>query len=326
MGKQVTGEQIKRAKTVNLYDYFTCREPHLIFRTSPNEIRLREHDSLNITPGGKWHWHSRGIGGIGNPVNFFMAVFHLDFPAAVERLCAASPQLAALPQAAERESQELTMPKCRKEPQRVLKYLTEQRGIDADILAECVEQGRLFETVSYGNCLFLGFDCSGRMRYGATRGTTGTYHGELEGSDKRFGFCLPASRPDAETVVVAEAPIDALSVATLDKLKQGEARRSGRHYLALGGTSPLALIQFLQDRPEVREVVFCLDADSAGTKGTAAMANAILEDAELNRQIHTLTDRPPPWAGMDYNDILLAHREYERARRRFAQAAAGQGG
>ena len=322
----MSAEQIRQAKRVNLYDYLTHWEPHLIYRTSPNEIRLREHDSLNITPSGKWHWHSQGVGGIGNPINFFMIVFKLDFPAAVERLCSAPARSAVLLKAAEndrKEVQEIVMPKCRKEPQRVIKYLTEQRGIDADILAECVEQKRLRETVNYSNCLFLGFDSTGWMRYGATRGTTGTYHGELEGSDKRFGFCLPASRPDADTVVVAEAAIDALSLATLDKLKHGEELRQGRHYLALGGTSPLALMQFLSDRPEVREVVFCLDADSAGTKGTEAMAAAILDDAALNRQIHTLTDRPPPWGGMDYNDILLAHRGHEQAQRRFQVAAGG---
>ncbi|MDR1209281.1 MAG: hypothetical protein LBK41_03050 [Clostridiales bacterium] len=44
----------------------------------------------------------------------------------------------------------------------------------------------------------------------ARRGTTGNFKRGADGSDKRFGFCLPPNERGRKTVIVFESPIDAL--------------------------------------------------------------------------------------------------------------------
>ena len=58
----VTKEQIERAKEWDLLSYLQTYEPHEVKRCGGTEYRTVTHDSLKIS-NGKWHWHSRGIGG-----------------------------------------------------------------------------------------------------------------------------------------------------------------------------------------------------------------------------------------------------------------------
>lgn len=100
-----------------------------------------------------------------------------------------------------------------------------------------------------------------------------------------------------------ESAIDALSGATLRKLSgQGWEDTS---YLALGGTSPLALMQFLKDHGEVSAVMLCLDNDAAGRLGSEKAAATIRASPDANRQVCRIEDMPPPGKyGKDYNAHL----------------------
>jgi hypothetical protein len=60
---QVSTEQIKQAKKVDLLTYPTENEPHEILKTkSTNEYRMATHSSLVIS-NGLWFWNRAGIGG-----------------------------------------------------------------------------------------------------------------------------------------------------------------------------------------------------------------------------------------------------------------------
>ena len=58
----VTAEQIRQAKQMDLLTYLQSYEPDNLKKISHNTWCTKEHDSLKIS-NGKWHWFSRHIGG-----------------------------------------------------------------------------------------------------------------------------------------------------------------------------------------------------------------------------------------------------------------------
>lgn len=179
----------------------------------------------------------------------------------------------------------------------------QHRGIDADIISRCIGEGILYESRRYHNCVFVGREPSGKARYAFQRGVYGEFKGDVEGSDKKYGFFLPAADLGSPFLTVAESPIDALSLATLSK-RQGEDWQN-RYYLSLGGTSPCALMQFLKDHPAASCISLCLDNDKAGLAGMERIRGALSVDPALSRRIKVITDNPPPYfGGKDYNELL----------------------
>lgn len=106
-------------------------------------------------------------------------------------------------------------------------------------------------------------------------------------SEKAFAY-------KADTVEVYEAPIDAMSGASL-KLMQHTGPWRSVHYLALGGTDYAALDAFLRYFPAVLKIVLCLDNDNAGRTRTQDII------AHLAGSGKVVEDRPPS-VGKDYND------------------------
>ena len=184
----------------------------------------------------------------------------------------------------------------------VVSYLR-QRGIDADIINHCIAKGLLYESRHYRNCVFVGRDAAGKARYACLRGIYSTFKNDVEGSDKRYSFFLPAIQKDSICLVVAESPIDALSIASLLKM-QGEDWTKN-HYLSLGGTAPLAMLAFLYSHTAVTQVSLCLDNDVAGLTGMEKIREAVQSDEELSKRIQVMADNPPPRSfGKDYNELL----------------------
>lgn len=120
----------------------------------------------------------------------------------------------------------------------------------------------VFERISYvNNCVFCGFDENREMKYAAMRGVNqnSSFRQDAIGSDKQYGFCMEGTGND---VFVFEAPIDAMSHATLYKLEGLDWKKDSR--ICLGGVSELALDQYLKTHPGTKNIHFCLDNDQAG--------------------------------------------------------------
>lgn len=302
----VTEEQIARAKQIDLLDYLLANEPHNLKKTG-NEYRLRDHDSLTVS-NGKWHWHSRGFGGT-TALNYLMKVRGMEFTEAVQVLAydaRAGPQLSVPTSPAKlppKKAKPFVLPARNVNNDRAVAYLL-GRGIDRMILRRCIEVGTLYEGRKYHNCVFIGqTNERGKPGFACVRATNGGFRQDIEGSDKRFGFVLPARTPPGEIVMVAEAPIDALSLATLQKCKDTDWE--SRYYLSLGGVSPLALLYLLQICPQINHIVLGLDNDKAGLEAIEKIKAAVYEDEMLQGRTLCITVSPPP-VGKDYNDTLLA--------------------
>ena len=302
----VTKEQIRRAKGWDLLSYLQTYEPGEL-RKAGTEYYTAGHDSLKIS-NGVWHWHSRGIGGK-TALDYLIKVRGMDFVTAVGALCSEKmPVLDKEYKRKEPEPEEAARPGKFYLPEgdrigaAVVSYL-QKRGIDGDIINQCIRLGLLYESREHHNCVFVGYDLRERPRYACLRGTGSGFKGEIAGSSKDYGFYLPAREKDSPFVAVAESPIDALSAASLLKMQGEEWERN--YYLSLGCTAPRALLQFMRDHPAVTDVSLCLDNDEAGRIGMEKIRAAVREDKEISGRIRLIADNPPPVIlGKDYNELL----------------------
>ena len=104
-------------------------------------------------------------------------------------------------------------------------------------------------------------------------------------------------------VAVFEAPIDALSHATLQEL---EGWKWNGWRLSLGGTSHVALTAFLERHPEIRRVTLCMDNDLAGLVNARKIRDMLKQDRGFR---HIRVSVNPPRTGKDYNEKLLRVKE-----------------
>lgn len=305
----VSRSQIERAREIDLLSYLQTYEPDSIRQTSANEYCLAEHDSLKIS-NNKWHWFSHGFGGK-DALTFLVKVRNMDFVDAVLTLCneRAPPVLYSQPITPPKPKSTFVLPTPDKDNFRVITYLL-NRGIDREIINRCIGAGTLYQSKSYGNCVFVGKDRDNTPRFACMRSTINNFRQDIENSDKKYCFNIPSTDPDARFALIAEAPIDILSLATMRKMDTSVPDRY--HYLALAGTSTLALSQYLTDHPKIDHVIVCLDNDTAGRKCADRIKEAVKTDEMLkNRHIFVITEPPP--TGKDFNDSLIAIREKQKA-------------
>ena len=297
----VTTEEIQAAKRVDLLSYLQTQQPDELVKLSGGTYCTKEHDSLKIS-NGKWNWFSRGFGGT-TALDYLIKVQGYSFPEAVQTILGSR----AIPAPVSPHTPKAEPERCLCLPERdanneaVIRYLT-GRGIDRDILRHCMAQGQVYESRKYHNAVFVGFDSSGTARYAMLRGTYGDFKGEAGGSDKRFGFLL-ANQADASAVHLFESPIDALSYATLLKMKGRDWQYTP--LLSLGGvfkkgkekgTVPAALESYLSSHAGTRSILLHLDNDDTG-RGAAAL---LQEELSARYQV---VDSPAPF-GKDVNEYL----------------------
>ena len=306
----VTKEQVAAARRMTAIEFLRrYRANDLVKSSARGEFELKSHDSFKINgESSLWHWKSRGIGGK-SALDYLMHVEGCSFVEAVRLLCEERPCF--IPQRHEevkRQCPPFALPEKSPTSTRVEAYLR-CRGISQPVIQKCLDDGILYESLPYHNCVLVGRDAGGTPRYAALRGTY-TYgkqfKGESTGSDKRFGFCI---KPTAEsgTVAVFEAAIDAMAEMTL----AGDA--ADKYRLSLGGIyapeegrdihPPAALEEFLAQHPRVDSIEFCLDNDPPGRAAAAALAR-------LYGERYQVAVRLPPIEGFDYGDLAQAALEY----------------
>jgi hypothetical protein len=305
----ITREDLQQAKEMDLLTYLRNYEPQELVHVSGDTYCTKEHDSLRIS-NGKWHWFSHGFGGR-SALDYLIKVKGLTFTQAVETILGRSSDRPPIfyRQKAVKEKQ-LVMPVLSKSTERVEKYL-QGRGIHPLVIRYCIEHRVLFESKYYHNAVFVGYDKMRIPRYGALRGTTGSYKSDLSGSDKHFSFSLGESET-ATTVHVFESAIDAMSYATLELMKGHDWRQD--YLLSLAGVFqtkrekvvPVALKRCLEEHPTIRIVRLHLDNDEVG-RGAAKGIIAGLQGK------YVVFDEPPS-CGKDVNDQLRSYVKNRRIR------------
>ena len=150
----VTEEEYQAAKQVRAYEYLQTYQPGRLKKTrTRNEWQLQDHDSFKINEiTSKWHWKSRGIGGM-SALRFLMQVDGMGYTEAVKILCEQTPVYVSRAEPAPRKKP-FSLPFPNDSFYRVRRYLN-QRGIRDEVLDYCVQLGILYESAPYHNAVFV---------------------------------------------------------------------------------------------------------------------------------------------------------------------------
>ena len=300
-----TEEQIKKARSIDLLTYLQTYEPTELIHVRGNTYCTREHDSLKIS-NGKWMWWSRGFGG-SSALDYLIKVKGIPFIRAMEILSA---EMLNIHHSYTRRcndpdhggERKLLLPERSETNLEVIRYLA-GRGIDREIIRDCIDEGLIYESLPYHNCIFLGFDETGKPAYACYRATKGErLMGDAAGSDKRYAFRIGCA---GSTIHVFESAIDLLSYATIMKMRTGEWR--AEPMLSLGGVYapstnsgqsklPIALENMTQNQTQINTIALHLDNDFAGRSAASAITTQL-------EGRYVIRDEPPP-VGKDCNDFL----------------------
>ena len=137
-------------------------------------------------------------------------------------------------------SQDFRLPEKNEDDELIVKYLTESRALEKNLVMEWIARGDIYEEKKRHNVVFAGRDADSIPRYAHCRGTGEIkYRGDVVGSDKSYGFSY---RGTDNQLFVFEAAIGLLSFIQL--FPKDWKKRS---YLSLGGVSSAALMTFLSE-------------------------------------------------------------------------------
>ena len=275
-------EEIEQAKNVDLIE-FIRRCGHEVIKKGPRAHCLQEHDSFVVT-NNRWIWNRENIGGSAidfamhypnkNTRTFIEAINYIHETMNNSSISYTPRESKSLEDKKPVETfSSLVLPDRYQNSKRVFAYLLKTRCIDKDIVSDMIKQRKIYECTQHHNCVFLGYDKEGSVRYAAMRGALAgrKYVQECEGSSVNFGFVMEGR---SNKLYVFEDSIDALSHATFTKLEGKDYTED--HRLALhGNCTQYRLLQYLNDNPNLNHVVFCLDNDLGGRNATTRLRHIL---------------------------------------------------
>ena len=295
---------IERVRNVDVIAFLE-KYQGLTFKPMGGGYRCKQHESLAVKADRlSWYWHSQGVGGHG-ALDYLVKAENMAFRDAVGVIMGATPPTA--PPKRERQTEPppktLILPEASGVPLRLYDYLCIKRGIDGDVVNTLMQKEKLYED-RRGNVVFVGHDEQGAARFASLRGTQANFRGDCSGSDKMYGF--NAVFAPCERVYLFESPIDLMSHASLVNADTGDTGAWKQHSrLSLAGTSDAALPFFLNQHKEVKEIVLCLDNDTAGREAAAIIARKYAYKG------YTALNELP--RGKDFNEDLQAVTAQKRA-------------
>lgn len=308
-------EIVKKAEEMDLLTYLQNYEPQELVKIGNGTYTTKTHDSIRIS-NGLWNWFSKGIGGK-NAVSYLIKVKNYTFFEAIQTIL--GNVNVKEPITYKKEEKNINMPIVL--PQRAInsdnakRYLI-KRGIDTEIIQECINKNLIYESMLKHNVVFVGFDEKNNPKYAFYRGTNATrFMGEAKGSDKKYSFRLE-SKEENSRVHLFESAIDLLSYATLLKMKNLDWHKE--NMISLGGVNqpsqtnknnkiPISIREFLIKNPNIKEIYLHLDNDEVGRNASKSLQ-------EVLSTKYKVLDRPPP-IGKDCNDYLkyvLSNRNFNK--------------
>ena len=294
MGKYIPPPILDELKKVDLVTYFRTIMPYELVKASANEYTTKTHDSLRMS-NGLWNWCSKGVGGR-NAIDYLMKTEQLEFNDAanllLKQLQNKVPTIEQQP--TKPKEKHIIIPEKNTASDNVISYL-KSRGIDEEIIKECIEKKLIYEEKHYHNAVFLGYDDLGNIKYAGCRSTNETiFKQDATGSDKSYSFRLE-SNTKTDTIYIFEGAIDTLSYATFLKLYGMDYK--AKTLISLAGIYqpasdiskskiPLAIQRYLDKHPETKNIFLCFDNDKAGRKASKAL-QIVLADK------YTVVIKPP---------------------------------
>lgn len=298
-------EIVEEINKMDLLTYLENYEPNELVRVGANTYTTKTHDSIRIS-NGLWNWFSRGIGGR-SAVDYIKAEKNLSFKEAIDYIAekAQIQRPFVYQNEVEKIKKEFRLPLKNGNNNQAKSYLM-KRGIDAEIIDECIKNNLIYEEKNNHNVVFVGYDKYKNARYAFCRATNETrFMRDSQGSDKTYTFRL-VSNSKSNRVHLFESAIDLLSYATL--IKQKHLNYNAENMISLAGVFkpsehteeikiPLALTNFLAENKNIKEIYLHLDNDEVGRKASEKLVQLLSKE-------YKVYDRPAPF-GKDCNDYLM---------------------
>ncbi len=272
---EFTDIQKQRAAAVDLEDFLLSRGERLL--REGRDSRLASDHSVTVC-GNEWYDHATKEGG--GPISFVQKFYGLSYPEAMTCLLNGEQgEIRAAPPK-EKEKKEFFLPPRNNTVCRVYAYLLQQRHISRNVLDAFVHAGLIYESRKrpkgsereYHNAVFVGKDEHGTARHAHKRSVNSAGPGlklNIVGCDARYSFHYTGT---SDRLYVFEAPVDLLSFLTLYQKDW-----KSHSYAALCGTSEHAMLWMLEQHPNIRNVLLCLDHDAAGIEANGRLTE-ILRD------------------------------------------------
>ena len=301
MSKYVPKELVKKAKEVDLLTYFMNYNPSELVKKGVGTYCLKTHDSVIIS-NGLWHRFSTNEGGK-TALDYLMKVEKMTLQEAVQSILNREIIEYKVPKEELKENRKLVIPIKASNNNRAIEYL-KNRGIDEEIIQECINNNMIYQEDKTNNIVFIGFDNDGNIKYAGCRSTGNKrIMRDAKGSSKEFSFRM-LSNIKNNTIHIFESAIDLLSYATMLKIKGYDYKN--HNLIALAGVYqpssnieqskvPIAIQNYLNKYQDVQDIVLHFDNDRAGRQATKAMIIALDK--------YNVYDIPAPY-GKDINDYL----------------------
>ena len=292
MSKYVPKELVKKAKEIDLLTYFMNYNPSELVKKGIGTYSLKTHDSVIIS-NGLWHRFSTNEGGK-TALDYLMKVEKMSLQEAVKSILNMEIVKYIVPKEELKEKRQIVIPIKANTNKQAIDYL-KNRGIDEEIIQECVDKKLIYQEDITKNIVFLGYDNEGNIKYAGCRSTNETiFKQDATGSDKSYSFRLE-SNTKTDTIYIFEGAIDALSYATFLKLYGMDYK--AKTLISLAGIYqpasdiskskiPLAIQRYLDKHPETKNIFLCFDNDKAGRKASKAL-QIVLADK------YTVVIKPP---------------------------------
>lgn len=314
-----TDEQVERAKNVDVRTFLEQTEGysfegHGRFIKCQNPERTGQPSSLSVdTKLNRIFYNSMTGNRPLSAVDWCMKIKDMDFQSTMQLVLGENPQGERVerPKYQQHKAQEnantyepknLELSERSDTSKHVYAYLTITRCILENIVKDCLDNNLIYEDVRK-NAVFVGYDSEHKVpKYAARRGTftpdgIEPFKRDCTGSDKNFAFRLEGK--SCETIYVAEAAIDVLSLAALEDKFNGSGAYKEKTYLSTGGAGiDSALEQFCKTH-DVKTINICFDNDEAGKNGMEKVMQKFRERG------YTVNDMRASMAH-DYNDELVA--------------------
>ena len=298
-------EIIKKIKEIDLLTYLSKYEPNELIHINADNYCTKTHDSLKIS-NGMWYWFSHGIGGK-SALDYLIKVREYSFLDAMSILTNLNLVVINNINFDKKEKEKidrLILPKKSSSYDTAKKYLI-NRGIDEEIVQECIDNEYIYEDYPNKNVVFLGYDDNKNPRYASCRATGfKRFMYEASGSDKTFSFRL-LSKKENDSVHLFESAIDLLSYATI--LKEENIKWYEENLISLAGIYtpandisnskvPKTIEKFLSKNTNIKRIYIHFDNDLAGRMSANAL-NILLKNN------YEIIDNQVPF-GKDINDFL----------------------
>lgn len=273
---------------------------------------LKEMDSIRIYNRTSWYRWSEQCGG--SQIDFLKRFAGMEVKDAVDWLCDFAGYRRndievkldkIVKKEGSVEKKEFVLPEPAENNNCLYTYLNEKRGISKSVIDYFIKNNLIYESRLYHNIVFKGNDKEGNTKFASMRGTLDEYGKafkcDVTGSNKNYGFNL--LNDNSKELVVFEAAIDLMSYVEI--WNDFETNK-----LALGMISDAPLETFLKEHPQIKKIRFCLDNDEPGRKAT----NQLLE--KYKERAYEVADSPAPSQCKDYNEWLVAAKNYSREEKR----------